>query len=250
MTSVPVAIYSNTFLEGQSDKWSASPSTSLLSHIHATRYDSARWIAFIKGSAGEIRVALGDPVNQIGSSRTKDLFIPSWLLSTIGVEGVGEEILVKFERCEDFQKAQSLTFTYLGELPSEIDLKDLLETPLSQLGVLTKGQILPVPVLEGSLIVSQCEPEGVPVFLDGNEIAFDIQGDVPPPPPTPAPVPESTPQPSHSPEGTYSGMLPASLLQENHNTTPYREQTTSNRGRFANKSTFIPFGGQGRTLGS
>jgi hypothetical protein len=236
MTSKLVAVYSNSFLPSDTDTWSASPSTALLAEIHANGIDSARWIAKLSGPSGEIRVALGDPVPSGG--RQKDIYIPPWLLSTIGVEGVGEELLVKFERCETFEKATKLIFTYLGELPGSIDMKELLEHPLTQLGVLSQGQILPVPVLEGNLIVSQCEPEGVPVLLDGNEIAFDIQGDVKEVNPIPEPVPEST----------QSGMLPESLLSPQGG--PYRVSTTSSRGRFAGRSTFQPFSGQGRTLGS
>ena len=247
MTSKLVAVYSNSFLPSDTDTWSASPSTALLAEIHANGTDSARWIAKLSGPSGEIRVALGDPVPSGG--RQKDIYIPSWLLSTIGVEGVGEELVVKFERCETFEKATKLIFTYLGELPGEIDMKELLEHPLTQLGVLSQGQILPVPVLEGNLIVSQCEPEGVPVLLDGNEIAFDIQGDVK------EVVPEVKPIPEPVPESTQSGMLPDSLLSPpsppgGGTGGPYRVSTTSSRGRFAGRSTFQPFSGQGRTLGS
>lgn len=247
MTSKLVAIYSNTFLPNDSEKWSASPSAALLTDIHKGGIDSARWIARIQGASGEIRIALGDPV--AGGVRNKDLYVPSWLLSTIGVEGIGEEILVRFERCEEMVKATKLCFKYLGELPSYIDMKELLEHPLSQLGVLSQGQILPAPVLEGSLVVSHCEPEGVPVFLDGNEIAFDIEGDrventIPVSLPEAAPVPEST--------STFSGMLPPNLLMPTSNPTSngrYQTPTTSSRGRFANKSSFVPFSGEGRKLG-
>jgi hypothetical protein len=234
MSSKIVAVYSNVFLENHSSSWSASPSTRLLGDLHRG-IDSARWIAVICGPAGEIRIALGDPVPY--SSRTNDLYIPPWLLSSIGVEGVGEELVIRFERCEDMPKASRLVFTYLGELPADIDMRELLETPLSQLGVLSRGQIIPAPVIEGSLIITQCEPEGVPVFLDGLEVAFEIEGDkkesiIPAPVIEPLPVEETS----------MSGMLPASLLQQTY--------TPPNTGRFACKSSFIPFSGQGRTLGS
>ena len=240
MSNKIVAVYSTAFLENQTSSWAASPSTRLLGDLHRG-IDSARWIAVVSGSSGEIRIALGDPVPY--SSRTNDLYIPPWLLSSIGVEGVGEELSVRFERCEDMPKATRLVFTYLGELPADIDMRELLETPLSQLGVLSRGQIIPAPVIEGSLIVTQCEPEGVPVFLDGLEVAFEIEGDkkevvIP----EPVVVPEAVPE---VPKNIQSGMLPPSLLQQT-----YTNPNTSNRGRFAGKSSFIPFSGQGRTLGS
>ncbi len=233
MSNKIVAVYSTTFLEDHSSSWAASPSTRLLGDLHRG-IDSARWIAVVSRPSGEIRIALGDPVPY--SSTRNDLYIPPWLLSSIGVEGIGEEVSVRFERCEDMPKATRLVFTYLGELPTDIDMREILETPLSQLGVLSKGQIIPAPVIEGSLIVTQCEPEGSPVFLDGLEVAFEIEGDK-----KEVVIPESIPEPPVN----QSGMLPVSLLQQT-----YTNPNTSNRGRFAGKSTVTPFSGQGRKLGS
>jgi len=236
-----VAVYSNHFLEN-SDQWCAVPSSRLLGDLHKA-FDSARWIATVKGPSGTIRVAIGDPIPN--SYKTNDLYIPHWLLSQAGVEGVGEEMQIRFERCEDMKKATQLKFTYLGELSNDIDMRELLETPLSQLGVVTKGQIIPAPVLEGNLVVSHVEPAGIPVFLDGNEVEFSIQGDKRPPTPVPEVLPEVLPE-----ETSLSGLLPASMEQQAQPVQRYTSPTTSSRGRFANKSSFIPFSGQGRTLGS
>jgi len=89
----------------------------------------------------------------------------------------GDEIDMEFKKSEDLQKATRLSFKVIGNIPDDLDIRDLLEEPLSQLGVIEAGQMIPIPALEGTvLLLDSCEPEGL-VFLDGAEIALDIQTD-------------------------------------------------------------------------
>ena len=240
-----VAIYSNSFNNSTQDSWYASPSPKLLSEIAQNSvygYESVRYIATVKGPSGEIKVALGDPVSN--TTRRKDLYVPHWLLASIGIEGVGEEMVVSFSRCEDYQKATKLCFQYLEEMPEGFDMRDLLETPLSQLGVLQKGQILPAPVLEGSLVVKHVEPEGGFVFLDGMEVEFEFESDF-----LPKALPEPSPQPTLEPPTSspfLSGMLPASILPP----TPPVQTGKRTLVKKVFPTSFVPFSGQGRTLGN
>jgi hypothetical protein len=104
------------------------------------------------------------------------LYLPSWLCETIGVEG-GEELEIEFERSENLPKATRLSFKVIGHIPADMDIRDLIEEPLSQLGVLEEGQIVPVPVVEGTMILLEsCEPESL-VFLDGSDIVMDLEMD-------------------------------------------------------------------------
>jgi hypothetical protein len=65
----------------------------------------------------------------------------------------------------------------IGHIPADMDIRDLIEEPLSQLGVLEEGQIVPVPVVEGTMILLEsCEPESL-VFLDGSDIVMDLEMD-------------------------------------------------------------------------
>jgi hypothetical protein len=106
--------------------------------------------------------------------RAEILYLPSWLCETIGVEG-GEELEIEFERSENLQKATRLSFKVIGQIPGDMDIRDLIEEPLSQLGVLEEGQIVPVPAVEGTMILLEsCEPDGV-VFLDGSDIVMDLE---------------------------------------------------------------------------
>jgi hypothetical protein len=104
------------------------------------------------------------------------LYLPSWLCESIGVEG-GEELDIEFERSENLPKATRLSFKVIGHIPADMDIRDLIEEPLSQLGVLEEGQIVPVPVVEGAMILLEsCEPESL-VFLDGSDIVMDLEMD-------------------------------------------------------------------------
>ena len=150
------------------DSWSARPTQHLMGRLQCLEEGSARWICVI----GDIHVAVGDPVE----GPTDNMYLPAWIIGACGLEGVGEMVDVRFERCESFLKAEKLVFQVVGEA-HDMDFVELLEEPLSQLGVIQKGQIIPVPVLEGVyLILTTCEPDGQ-VFLDGAEISLEIEDD-------------------------------------------------------------------------
>jgi hypothetical protein len=111
-------------------------------------------------------ISIGDPADGQGLV----LYLPQWFMESVGVDG--DQIEVEFKRSEEMPRATSLTFRLMGP-GSDVEIRDFLEEPLSQLGVLQAGQIIPVPVFGGELILESCEPDGV-VFLDGAEIALEI----------------------------------------------------------------------------
>lgn len=169
--------------EEEDESWCASPSMALLHDIHERDQSvgSARWIAKI----GTVYSALGDPVRGT-TPWQKELFVPSWLLNQAGVEE-GDRVSIEMQRSASLPEAEHLNLKVLGELPEGWDIRMTLEEPLSQLGVLHEGQILPCPMLEGvSLLVQICQPAG-PVFLHGNEVSLEIEHQEPtrsePPPP-------------------------------------------------------------------
>jgi hypothetical protein len=164
-----VTVYSKLYLETEDDSWSARPTKNLMRRLHSQ--DSARWVAAFDGG----RISVGDPVNTFTSSDA--LFVPPWFLETLGLED-GAEIDLMFERSESLPKATRLSFKVIGDIPADMDVRDLLEGPLSQLGVLEAGQMIPIPILEGTmLLLQECEPENV-VFLDG-EADLEIEQDAP-----------------------------------------------------------------------
>jgi hypothetical protein len=179
-----VTIYSKLFLDSDDDTWSARPNNALLQRLHNGE-GSARWVACISDSY----ISIGDPVQ--GEGNRKVLYLPQWFMESLGVED-GYEVDLDFKRSEEMPRATSLTFRMMGPA-ADVDIRDLLEEPLSQLGVLQVGQIIPVPAFEGVLLLESCEPDGV-VFLDGAEIALDIipdSADSPASASAPAPSPAS-----------------------------------------------------------
>jgi hypothetical protein len=166
-----IKVYSKLYLETDDDSWSARPTKNLMRRLHSQ--DSARWIAAFDGG----RISVGDPVNTFTGSDA--LFVPSWFLESIGLED-GADVELAFEKSETLPKATRLSFKVIGDIPADMDVRDLLEEPLSQLGVLEVGQMIPIPILEGTmLLLQECEPENV-VFLDG-EADLEIENDTPSP---------------------------------------------------------------------
>lgn len=206
--------------------WSAIPSNTLLQRLSHT--DSMRLIATFKVGGEEHRIALGSPDGSTGMS----LGLPEWFMESTGLTP-GESI-VHFQPCEGMPSARKLCFKSLEPLPDWLDVRDVLEEPLSQLGVIKQGQILPVPVLDSVvLILESAEPADEFLFLDGEDIEIDVI----------APPEEPVPQPLYDPmtpplEATAS---PSPAFPEV--TVPLSPQPTSGRG-------VIPFSGKGRTLGT
>ncbi len=236
-----IHLYSKYFLEEEDMGWSARPSSKLVQWLHR-RYqeETVRWIVNIALpnatlEQSSIPLALGDPIPH-SQDQDMNLYLPYWILQQYGFEGQGEEIDVEFHRCEQYAKAQSLKIQVLNEIPADFDLREVLEEPLSHLGVLEEGRIIPCPVLEGTmLLVREITPPGVPVFLDGNEIRLEIEVEQPEPPtPPPFPQPQAEPQ-----DLSGSSMIPLEAL------TPPQTISRQTRGQRC----FIPFSGPGRALG-
>ena len=156
----------------EDETWCATPSSALLEWIHERdQYDgkTARWIVTV----GSVQIALGDPIRGT-TPWLKELYLPSWIMSQATVEE-GDRVAVTIGRSQSLPEAEHLNLKVLGTVPEGWDLRATLEEPLSQLGVLTEGQILPCPMLEGvSLLVQICQPAG-PVFLHGNEVSLELE---------------------------------------------------------------------------
>jgi hypothetical protein len=189
-----------------------------------------RWIATFKVDGEEHRIALGSPDGTTGMR----LNLPEWFIDATGLV-TGEEIIVHFQACEGMTSAKKLTFKSLEPLPDWLDVRDVLEEPLSQLGVIKQGQILPVPVLDSVvLILESAEPAEEFLFLDGEEIEIDVLMDMPV-----EPLHEPITPPLEGLEATNENFsfLPAAATGQAPIPVPPA------RG-------VIPFSGKGRTLGT
>jgi hypothetical protein len=157
----------------------------------------------------------------------------------------GDEIDMEFKKSEDLQKATRLSFKVIGNIPDDLDIRDLLEEPLSQLGVIEAGQMIPIPALEGTvLLLDLSEPEGL-VFLDGAEIALDIQtdaeeGEKAEGEKAPIVPPLDNPQEPFD----FSEMLPSA------SSSLEAKASASSEAKAQGKQKFVPFQGVGRRLDS
>jgi len=211
--------------------WSAVPNNSLVQRLHAFN-DSMRWIAVVQCGGEEHRIALGSPDGRMG---VLEMSLPEWFMESSGLsEHEGEEVIVNFLPCEGMTSARKLRFKTLEPLPEWLDVRDVLEEPLSQLGVIKQGQVLPIPVLDSVvLILDSAEPADDFLFLDGDGIEIDVFMD------------EET-------AGASAEAAPAPPLQEQEHTItasaedePFSFVPTS-----IPSSGFVPFSGKGHTLGS
>ena len=169
-----IPVYSKIFLDGD-ESWSARPTLKLMKALQGQ--ESARLIAII----GETMIALGAPVGGVGDPPA--LYVPNWLL-----QGDGEKEDVEFRSSEDFARAEKISIKIVGDI-GDIDIKELLEEPLSQLGVLKNGMMIPAPMLEGVILIVEVDPETA--FLDG-EVSLEVvkweeNTDVASPSPSPSP---------------------------------------------------------------
>ncbi len=228
------------YLEVENDDWTVTPTSSLLHKIHQGHQSSVRWIAVLHYKQKEYRIAVGDPVRDT----SQVLFAPSWFLQQMGVIGDGECVEVTFERAETLPKATRLRFRMLGDnMFEDMDLRDILETPLSQLGVIQKDQIIPIPISDlHRLQVIEVEPAEF-VFLDGNEVAFEVEE----PPEKIAQQRQATPFVSATQTPVFSGnqnMFDGPMISTISNAAGALRTNT----RTATQRSFIPFQGNGRTL--
>jgi hypothetical protein len=188
-----------------------------------------RWIAVFRSGGEEHRIALGSP-----DGEDMQLLIPGWFLDSADLPGLGEEIIVRFERCETMTPARQLRFKTMEPLPDWLDIRDILEEPLSQLGVIKQGQMLPIPVLDSVLILLEsAEPADEFLFLDGDEIAIDVVSDMPEPVTEPVAQPEPVAEPVAEPV----------TVPDNAPLIPQTVTQPVTQG-------FVPFSGKGRTLGT
>lgn len=241
---IRVTVYSKVFLAASHNEhdtsWCARPTQKLMRRLHDSPRESARWIGVVE----EKHISMGDPVQD--SNSFYGVYVPGWFMDSLGLEE-NSEVEMDFKRCEDFPKATKLSFKVMGDIPADFDIRDLIEEPLSQLGVLEVGQIIPVPVLEGPLLLLQgSEPDGA-VFLDGNDIELDIEQDAPEPQ-AQEEKPQAYSKEETNPFDTDTQMFPMAMPSSSSSPQVKASPPARSVGRFASK--FIPFQGEGRRLNS
>jgi len=220
-------IYSKEYLEDDSG-WSVTPTTFLLQRIHAIPEQSSRWIAALRHAGEDNKIALGSPIQ----SDECALYFPVWFINAVGIVPDGGERIVRFEVSERIPRAGKLHFKTLGVIPDWVDIVSILEEPLSQLGVLKRGQMVPVPVIDDAmLILDTCEPDEDFVFMDGSDITLEVDVD------------ESVPV-SHTDDHAH-----ADQYQQDEDQQDQQDQDQLPIQTPPLKGKFVPFQGKGYVLG-
>ena len=224
-------IYSKEYLEDDSG-WSVTPTTSLLQRIHAIPEQSSRWIAALRHAGQDNKIALGSPIQ----SDECALYFPVWFIDAVGILPDGGERIVRFEVSERIPRAGKLHFKTLGVIPDWVDIVSILEEPLSQLGVLKRGQMVPVPVIDDAmLILDTCEPDQEFVFMDGSDITLEVDPD--------ESIPVTQPFADHQNDQAQDDHAQEADQDEQQEEDELPIQTPPLRGKF------VPFQGKGYVLG-
>jgi len=157
--------------------WSAHPNERLFSVLSEMDVKE-RWICTLKKRSHLEKLALGQPIDSTQDKEEFELHVPSFIINSLETKP-NEVINALFSCSSQLPKAVSLSFKIIGEIPEWLDLKEILEEYLSHLGVLRRGQILPVPLLEdGQALLASYESYDPFVFLHGEEVGLDILEDV------------------------------------------------------------------------
>jgi hypothetical protein len=221
----------------EDSSWSATPNNSLVQRLHSLN-ETMRWIAVVQSQGEEHRIALGSPDGQLGGYC---LTMPEWFLESSGLSSHAnaDEVIVRFIPCEGIPSARKLRFKTLEPLPDWLDIRDVIEEPLSQLGIIKQGQMIPLPVLDSVvLILDSAEPFDDFLFLDGDDIEIDVVTDEVPE----AYAPE-TPEAPEAHEAPYAAETPEDA-------EPAFPFFPSPPAYIPPSQGFVAFSGKGHTLGT
>lgn len=193
-------VWSQTLVQEQPDLYTAFVDDLTWRNVHDEFEGTARRIfATIRTEAGDSYCcALGHPVLATGilaegrgGQEAKPLFLPPWLLQTLRLEGVGEEVRVEWITEEYAPEATRIVLRPHDSAFFHGDAREQLEPVLTQYGILQKGTTIPVPLeaLGGYVVlcdVIQTEPADL-VIMEGDEVAIEFEEatDAVRPPPLP-----------------------------------------------------------------
>lgn len=170
---------------------------------------------------------LGSPVDD---GCPNNVYLRMWMLDTLGVQGTGEEATCLLLDHEAFPQATKLTLRVVDSAFYTSEVKEELEMALSALGVVKKQMLLQLPIanLGGfhvEVFVSNTEPADI-VLCEGEEVAVEFEEPVDHYEEPVVAARPPTPIPPNVPIFTEEMIVPP---------------TTED---------FVPFQGQGHTLGA
>ena len=112
-----------------------------------------------------------------GEAHPKAIYLPPWMIPH--EEMYGNEYEIEFIGKEAFPPATKITLRPIDSAFYNVDAKEELETSLSEIGVLQKGELITLSMnalggYEVSFYISELLPADI-VLLDGEEVAIDFE---------------------------------------------------------------------------
>jgi hypothetical protein len=133
-----------------------------------------------------------DPIHRI--------YLPVWMIDSAKLEGLGEQVELEFLDNRDFESATRIVLRVVdSRFYNDQNIKERLETILTDLGVIRKNTLIQVPCGNGEtadIYISATEPSEY-VLCQGEEVVLEFEEPVdsvpsPPSPPSPIPSPPET----------------------------------------------------------
>lgn len=192
ITLLYMELWSSVFLE-EHDWATCSVSVDTWRRITAES-PAARHIAEITYDDKKVYVALGVPHNVPYNepiSNTEKLYLPTWLLDHLGVDGCGQIVGVKWLIQENFPEASRIVLRPHDSAFYHADAKEELERALTRLGVVREGDTLVIPLeclgnYEIAFDVIKTEPANI-VLAQGDEVVMEFEEALDTVAPTPRP---------------------------------------------------------------
>jgi hypothetical protein len=169
-------LWSNIFLE-EADWATCSVSVATWRKV-TEEHEGTRQIARIKSGDREIYIALGTPNNVVEGAENQ-IYVPSWLVDHLGVDGAGNTVEVTWLTQEAFPEATRIVLRPQDSAFYHADAKEELERALTRLGVIRTGDTILVPLesLGGYEIpfdVVLTEPANI-VLAQGDEVIMEFE---------------------------------------------------------------------------
>lgn len=141
------------------------------------RFTSNRLFALISWNNEQCICSLGEPIADTHAAN--NLYLPSWILNQLQIQGVGEELSVDWLSVEELDESTRIVLQPLDSAFIYGDIKTQMQNELTKLGVLQKNTViyLKMPELDNyeiGFIVKELEPCNI-VLCQGDEVVLEFE---------------------------------------------------------------------------
>jgi hypothetical protein len=206
---MPYTVWAQHYIYEETDAATCNVNINEWRRIHED--EDQRIFAKVSVGPKTAYIALGAPVTEVvPMSDHTGVFLPSWLLDILEIEGSGETVEIEWLTAEHFPEATRIVLRPHDSAFQHSDIKEELERALTSIGVLQLGSTVPVSLKElGGFTVNfdvvGLEPTAL-VLMQGDEVAIEFDEAVDAIPLEPEPVPEALEGPTQMLPSINSGQ--------------------------------------------